>query len=520
MEKKAGAATPAKTPQASRSKIAQNSKVSENRNPNVSSSPAIKSVKKSVSKNPNPNLMVSPRNKIRERRFVIAKKNLKKDNLASKVLCKCKEKYGSNGLNKCLCTAYEILRASQEEFFKNRGGGEEEEEEDSKRAEIEGEEGEEEKKCLVEDLEFGDGYEGKVEEDDDFEVIGFCNEEGSEEIKSRTEMGSSTIKRRRDMVLEEARKSAPQPGSGHVKHLVKAFERLLSIPKSSEEKEDKESDEDDDNKISNHNANKVMKWALPGLQQPEVSETQESLSSFCPSDLFLTSENLGLESRLTSSWDSSQGSFSISRRTSGGGRRSRRNSSESSGTIGGSKWMKKQLRITSQKPFKLRTEQRGRLKEEELMKKIEKMMEEQERLRIPVAQGLPWTTDEPECLAKPPVKDITRPVDLMLHSDIRAVERAEFDHQVAEKLSLIEQYKMERERQLKLAEEEERRRLRKELIPKAQPMPYFDRPFIPRRSVKHPTVPKEPKFHIPQHKKIKCCVSWNDMSSYTCNQQE
>jgi hypothetical protein len=34
---------------------------------------------------------------------------------------------------------------------------------------------------------------------------------------------------------------------------------------------------------------------------------------------------------------------------------------------------------------------------------------------------------------------------------------------------------------LQLAEEEEIRRLRKELVPKAQPMPYFDRPFIPRR---------------------------------------
>lgn len=34
---------------------------------------------------------------------------------------------------------------------------------------------------------------------------------------------------------------------------------------------------------------------------------------------------------------------------------------------------------------------------------------------------------------------------------------------------------------LQLEEEEEIKRLRKELIPKAQPMPYFDRPFIPRR---------------------------------------
>lgn len=31
---------------------------------------------------------------------------------------------------------------------------------------------------------------------------------------------------------------------------------------------------------------------------------------------------------------------------------------------------------------------------------------------------------------KPPVKDITIPTDLKLYSDMRAVERAEFDHQV------------------------------------------------------------------------------------------
>lgn len=35
-----------------------------------------------------------------------------------------------------------------------------------------------------------------------------------------------------------------------------------------------------------------------------------------------------------------------------------------------------------------------------------------------------------QCVAKPPVKDSTRPIDFMLHSDVRAVERAEFDHQV------------------------------------------------------------------------------------------
>jgi hypothetical protein len=35
-----------------------------------------------------------------------------------------------------------------------------------------------------------------------------------------------------------------------------------------------------------------------------------------------------------------------------------------------------------------------------------------------------------QCLIKPPAKESTRPIDLKLHSDMRAVERAEFDHQV------------------------------------------------------------------------------------------
>ncbi|XP_058085621.1 microtubule-destabilizing protein 60-like [Magnolia sinica] len=86
-----------------------------------------------------------------------------------------------------------------------------------------------------------------------------------------------------------------------------------------------------------------------------------------------------------------------------------------------------------------------------------------------------------------------------------------FFFQVAEKISLMDQYRLERERQLKMEEEEEIRRLRKELVPRAQPMPYFDRPSIPKRSLKNPTIPKEPKFHNPQHKKIKC-MSWNDIN--------
>ncbi|KAK0586360.1 hypothetical protein LWI29_005673 [Acer saccharum] len=38
--------------------------------------------------------------------------------------------------------------------------------------------------------------------------------------------------------------------------------------------------------------------------------------------------------------------------------------------------------------------QRGRVKEEEFVKKVQEMMHVEEKQQIPIAQGLPWTTDE------------------------------------------------------------------------------------------------------------------------------
>ncbi|WOH09766.1 hypothetical protein DCAR_0729225 [Daucus carota subsp. sativus] len=469
--------TPVKS---SRSKLTDMPKKSENSNPNFATPNAKKTPNcagnKSVKKSPK-SVRKSPHfvnTKIRERRFVVAKKISKKSN-SSSVSCKC---LISGKVKKCACVAYESLRASQEGFFRDlKSVRDSNEDENQIREEVEVEE-------AINSI--------------DREAINVDESEVSGEI------GSATLKRRRDKLLEEARRCVPE--SGRVMHLVKAFEKLLSIQKSKNlgDKDDKEGED----------GKKGVKWALPGLQSDKVPETQVSASSLCPSDLLLTSESLGLDSLVGSSLDGCQGSLSVSNRTSGGGRRTRRNSLDLSGRLGGRNWRRQQRKVTSQKPFLLRTEERGRCKEEELMKKVQEQKIEEEKQRIPVAQGLPWTTDEPERLAKPPVKESTKPVDLVLHSDVRAVERAEFDHQVAEKMSLIEQYKIEMERQQKLEEEEEIKRLRKELVPRAQPMPYFDRPFIPRRSEKQPTIPKEPRFHLPQHKKIRPCTSWNAMYTH------
>ncbi|KAG1347826.1 protein WVD2-like 4 [Cocos nucifera] len=258
--------------------------------------------------------------------------------------------------------------------------------------------------------------------------------------------GSSKIRKIRSMILEETMSSMPEPGAGRVMYLVKAFERLLCISKDTEGRE----------KIENKR--KVMNWALPGLQQPpKAKETEVSSSPVSSSSEFIPGKDFERDCSDHSSVDGDDDGFSWGSGTPDDGRRSRRNSTGSSGRS----WNKK-LKVTSQQPFKLRTEQRGRLKEEHFLKKLKEMLLEEEKQRIPVAQGLPWTTDEPE---------------------------------VAERLDFLEQINMEKERQRKLEEEEERWRLRKELIPRAQPMPYFDRPFIPKKSTKPKTVPKEPKFH-------------------------
>ncbi|CAF2136120.1 hypothetical protein HID58_004410 [Brassica napus] len=448
----------------------------ENANPNVShakspltksssSSPIVKrsAPKKTQSPNPNPNpkpsqAVFSPRNRIRERRFVVvAKKNSRKGkkdpsspaaetSTVREIDCRCGER--KRGNMKCVCVAYETLRASQEEFLKKRSESEEKEKEEG---------------C---DLEEGEGGGESLEP----EVIG-------------------ALKRTRGKVVEESRRSVPE--SGKVMNLVEAFEKLTCFSTKKDEEEQTVGDVREQSKLWEGEKETHNTWS----------------SAFCPNELVLTAKNLGLDPKasVSSSWDSSH--KSVLSGMSNAGRRSRRNSLDSTTTMGSRKSKKKQVKVTSLKPFKLRTEQRGKVKEEEFAKKLQEITMVEEKMRIPIAQGLPWTTDEPECLVKPHVKDITIPVDLTLHSDVRAVERAEFDQQIAVKMSFMEQYKMEREREQKLAEEEEIRRLRKELVPKAQPMPYFDRPFIPRRSNKHPTAPRDPKFHIPQHKKIRCCSS-------------
>lgn len=255
----------------------------ENANPNVSlaksplaksssSSPIVKSAnpKRSAQKNqnqspnpsPNPNpkpsqAVFSPRNRIRERRFVVvAKKNSRKGKkdpsppaagtttTVPEIDCRCGER--KKGSAKCVCVAYETLRASQEEFLKKRSESEEKEE-----------------GCNLEEVEGG-------EESLEPEMIG-------------------ALKRTRGKVVEESRRSVPE--SGKVMNLVEAFEKLTCFSANKEEEEQTVGDVRQQSKLWEGEKEAHHTWS----------------SSFCPNELVLTAKSLGLDPKasVSSSWDSS-----------------------------------------------------------------------------------------------------------------------------------------------------------------------------------------------------------------------
>lgn len=268
--KNAEVMTPTKESHKSRSKNQESSKLFENFNPNLASrkspssktfnSPVTTNSLKSASKNSNTQ-------KTPQRKFITAKNKPKKQDKAasnSKSTCKCKEKHKK----KCPCVAYENLRASQEEFLKTQL--------------------DDQSKYMI--------FEKS-------EILMTKEDRTGGLSESPKVVESPIMKRRREKLMEEARRSIPEGGRGRVMHLVKAFEKLLTIPNSKEKVEDNLDDDDyDDDK------EKGVKWALPGLQPPRKAfetEVSCSCSSLCPSDLFLTSESLGLDPHVVSSSSSS-----------------------------------------------------------------------------------------------------------------------------------------------------------------------------------------------------------------------
>ncbi|KAL5570686.1 hypothetical protein UlMin_020283 [Ulmus minor] len=79
-----------------------------------------------------------------------------------------------------------------------------------------------------------------------------------------------------------------------------------------------------------------------------------------------------------------------------------------------------------------------------------------------------------------------KPREIKLPTQQRTIS----NYEVVTKLYLIEQQKNQ------LVEEEEIHLLRKEMVPRAQLMPFFDRPFFLQRSNSPLTIPREPTFGL------------------------
>jgi len=208
-----------------------------------------------------------------------------------------------------------------------------------------------------------------------------------------------------------------------------------------------------------------------------------------------------------------------------------------------------------QKPFQLRTDQRGQQHQSRLRARLAELEQEQEALRVRKAQQLPPTIEHPAIPPKPEPKPLTVPHPFKLRSEVRhenyvaeftshlseeerqkqaeaefkaramwngvpfrpreseapltapsefalatiarASERQAFDQQIEEKWRAIEEEKAAAEEAARKAEEEEVRQYRRTLRFKANPLP--KQKYTTRRSVaaapsKPLTLPKTPQL--------------------------
>ncbi|XP_059309884.1 microtubule-destabilizing protein 60 isoform X1 [Lycium ferocissimum] len=121
------------------------------------------------------------------------------------------------------------------------------------------------------------------------------------------------------------------------------------------------------------------------------------------------------------------------------------------------------------------------------------------------------SVDKNKAQQKSLAKDNTKQVEIKLHTQQRARSRALFNYSMATKFYFIQQQKKTVEKVQKMIEEEEVRMLRKEMIPRAQLMPIFDKPFLPQRSTRPLTIPREPSFML--NDKCSSCMDFSIFST-------
>nr|CAD1840952.1 unnamed protein product [Ananas comosus var. bracteatus] len=212
-------------------------------------------------------------------------------------------------------------------------------------------------------------------------------------------------------------------------------------------------------------------------------------------------------------------------------------------------------RITIPNPFHLHTEERGHDKERKFTIQIFQKELEEEKARIPRANPYPYTTDYPVVPPKPEPKPCTKPEafqleslvrheeemqrmleekermereetqrrifraqpimtedplpvpekerkpltevqEIVLHVDQRSMQRSEFDKKIKEKEIVYKRLREEQESAKVMEEEKALKQMRRTMVPQARPLPKFDNPFCPQKSMKEVTKPKSPELRV------------------------
>ncbi|XP_020092741.1 protein TPX2 isoform X2 [Ananas comosus] len=212
-------------------------------------------------------------------------------------------------------------------------------------------------------------------------------------------------------------------------------------------------------------------------------------------------------------------------------------------------------RITIPNPFHLHTEERGHDKERKFTIQIFQKELEEEKARIPRANPYPYTTDYPVVPPKPEPKPCTKPEafqleslvrheeemqrmleekermereeaqrrifraqpimtedplpvpekerkpltevqEIVLHVDQRSMQRSEFDKKIKEKEIVYKRLREEQESAKVIEEEKALKQMRRTMVPHARPLPKFDNPFCPQKSMKEVTKPKSPELRV------------------------
>ena len=154
--------------------------------------------------------------------------------------------------------------------------------------------------------------------------------------------------------------------------------------------------------------------------------------------------------------------------------------------------------LTKPEPFNLESERRHKQYQEELKHKLqeeeERFAKERQFHSRPAPHVAPF-------MPKKSTRPLTQTEQVHLHSSERAIKRQEFE----EHLKCKEREAIERERKLEeerhQREKEEIRRLRKELIPKARPVPHYP-PAIIKPTGRKLTVPISPSLQTSIRSKI------------------